>query len=157
MAIFDRWNWIDIEEFRKYFGYTDPRWDTDQKIQKAIRYGCERVDLESGNTITKILGDKQFPSGLTKAQIDVVQEAAAWCANHMLKQGLEWLRGSASISLGQISTAQTNPEEPDYFPPFLRKKLVGVGLIQFIYAGNIPLERGDSDPFGDDPSFSPIS
>lgn len=34
---------------------------------------------------------------------------------------------------------------------------MGVGLIQFIYAGNIPLERGDSDPFGDDPSFSPIS
>lgn len=37
----------------------------------------------------------------------------------MLATGLDKLiRGSVSISLGQISVGQTNPEEPDYFPPF---------------------------------------
>jgi hypothetical protein len=46
----------------------------------------------------------------------------------MIMQGLDWLRGSASVSMGQISTGQTNPEEPDYFPTFLRNKLVGAGL-----------------------------
>jgi hypothetical protein len=61
-------------------------------------------------------------------QAETVREATAWCANHMIMQGLDWLRGSASVSMGQISTGQTNPEEPDYFPTFLRNKLVGAGL-----------------------------
>lgn len=64
----------------------------------------------------------------------------------MIRQGLEWLRGSQSISLGQISTAQTNPDEPDYFPPFLRNKLVAVGLIKFIHAGNLPEQQYPLDP-----------
>jgi hypothetical protein len=48
--------------------------------------------------------------------------------------------------LGQISTGQTNPEEPDYFLPFLYKKLVGVGLVKFIQAGNISVEQEEDDP-----------
>src|SRR5437762_367800 len=48
--------------------------------------------------------------------------------------------------MGQISTGQTNPDEPDYFPPFLRNKLVGAGLIQFIHTGNLPEEKDLTDP-----------
>ena len=61
--------------------------------------------------------------------------------------------------MGQISTGQTNPEEPDYFPPFLRKKLVGVGLAKFIHTGNILEEQGFQDPMryfrGKDTEFYP--
>lgn len=48
--------------------------------------------------------------------------------------------------MGQISAGQTNPEEPDYFPPFLYKKLVGVGLIKFFYTGNIETEQDNCEP-----------
>ena len=122
--MFERWNWLDRDEFRKDFGLTDLAKYEDVIITRAIRYGCERVDLECGGTIKAILDGKDFPGKLTKDQADTVWESAAWCANHMLKQGLDWLRGSTSVSLGQISAGQTNPEEPDYFPPFLYKKLV---------------------------------
>lgn len=44
-------------------------------ILRAIRYGCERVDLESGGTITSIIAEK--PSLLTKEQEITVQEAVA--------------------------------------------------------------------------------
>lgn len=57
--------------------------------QKAVRYGCERVDLESGGTISKILAGNAFPYGLSKDQEDTVKEAVGWCANHMLCNGLD--------------------------------------------------------------------
>jgi hypothetical protein len=56
------------------------------------------------------------------------------------------ISGSQTVSLGQISTGQTNPEEPDYFLPFLYKKLVGVGLVKFLQAGNINVEEERDDP-----------
>jgi hypothetical protein len=59
--VFDRWNWLDREAFREHFGYTNITRYDDQLITKAIRYGCERVDLESGNTISAHLEEKHFP------------------------------------------------------------------------------------------------
>jgi hypothetical protein len=53
--------------------------------------------------------------------------------------------------MGQISTEQTNPEEPDYFPPFIRKKLVTAGLIKFVYANSIPEQRESGDFINQDP------
>ena len=105
-----------------------------------------RVDVECGGSISAILDDKKFPGNLTQNQADTVLEASSWSANHALKQGLEWLRGSTRINIGQISTGQTNPEEPDYFLPFLYKKLVGAGLVKFVLAGNIKEESEDCDP-----------
>lgn len=137
----ERWNWLDDAEFRKVFGFEDRAKYFDSDILKAIRYGCERVDLESGGAITQILGKDNFPGKLTKLQSETVKEAVGWCANHMVRQGLEWLRGSQSVSLGAINTGQTNPEEPDYFLPpkaGLRNKLVQVGLLKFIQTANIP-------------------
>lgn len=120
-----------------------------------------RVDVECGNSIRAILDGNKFPGNLTELQADTVLEAASWCANHALRQGLEWLRGSQTVSLGQISTGQTNPEEPDYFLPFLYKKLVGVGLVKFIQAGNISVEEERDDPMftwkGTDREFWPPS
>lgn len=160
--MFKRWNWIDREEFRQDFGYTDISKYTDVDIAKAVYYGCTRVDLECGGTISSILADKEFPGALTKDQADTVLEAASWCANHAIKQGLtDFLRGSSSVSLGQVSTGQTNPEEPDYFPPFLRNKLVGAGLVKLIHTGNIPEEEDFLDPAryfrGKDEEFYPPS
>lgn len=105
-----------------------------------------RVDAECGGSISAILSGREFPGGLTKEQADTVLESASWSANHALKQGLEWLRGSQSVSLGQVSTGQTNPEEPDYFLPFLYKNLVAVGLVKFIHSGNFSEELEDNDP-----------
>lgn len=139
--LFSKWNWIDPQEFRKLFEFEDLVKYPDSTILKGIRYGCERVDLESGGVILEILGNKPFPGDLTKIQEEAVRESAAWCANHMIRQGLDWLRGSVSISLGSISTGQTNPDEPDYFPPFLKQKLVQAGLINFIHSSNIRTER----------------
>lgn len=131
---------------REHYGLLDIlRWP-DQEVNKAIRYGCERVDLESGGTITAALAEKPFPGDLTQNQAETVKEAAAWCANHMLRQGLDWLRGSTSVSLGQISTGQTNPEEPDYFPLFLLKNLSGAGLVKFFQSSNIEEQREECDP-----------
>jgi hypothetical protein len=64
----------------------------------------------------------------------------------MVRQGLDWLRGSQSVSMGQISTGQTNPEEPDYFLPFLYNKLAGVGLVKFFHTGNISVDEESEDP-----------
>jgi len=92
--MFKRWNWIDREEFRQDFGYTDISKYSDTDIAKAIRYGCTRIDTECGGTISAILDDHPFPGNLTKIQADTVLEAASWCANHALKQGLtDFLRG----------------------------------------------------------------
>jgi hypothetical protein len=44
--------------------------------------------------------------------------------------------------MGAISTGQTNPDEPDYFPPFLYQKLIQVGLVAHIQTTNLPEERG---------------
>jgi hypothetical protein len=100
--LFSRWNWIDVQEFRKTFGFEDFNTYQDHLIFKAVRYGCERVDLESGGTITGILAEKPFPGHLTKTQEEAVKEAVAWCANHMIRQGLEWLRGNQAVSLGSL-------------------------------------------------------
>lgn len=105
-----------------------------------------RVDVECGGAISAILDGNPFPGGLTKSQADTVLEAATWSANHAIRQGLEWLRGSQSVSIGQISTGQTNPEEPDYFLPFLYKKLVIAGLVKFVHSGNIAVEEESDDP-----------
>ena len=43
--------------------------------------------------------------------------------------------------MGQISTGQTNPDEPDYFPPFLRQKLLQVNLIAFFHTSNLKETR----------------
>lgn len=48
-----------------------------------------RVDLECGRTISAILDGKNFPGALTKDQTDTVLEAASWCANHAIKNGLD--------------------------------------------------------------------
>jgi len=143
--LFSKWNWINPEELLKLFEFEDWIKYPDGIILKGIRYGCERVDLESGGTILEILADKPFPGDLTKKQEEAVKESAAWCANHMIRQGLDWLRGSTSISLGSISTGQTNPDEPDYFPPFLKQKLVQAGLINFIHSANIRTEKEYED------------
>lgn len=45
--------------------------------------------------------------------------------------------------MGNINVGQTNPDEPDYFPPFLRNKLVQVGLIKFIHTGNVSQDRNN--------------
>lgn len=145
--MFQRWNWITLEKFREAFNYTEEK-HSDETLLKAIRYGCERVDLECGGAISELLNKRPWPGDLTKDQQDAVEESVGWCANHMIKQGLEWLRGSQSVSLGQISTGQTNPEEPDYFLPFLRKKLVSAGLIKFVYANSVP-ERREYESFSD--------
>ena len=117
--MFERWDWLDREQFRKGFGYTDISKYEEVLIAKATRYGCERVDLECGGSISAILDGKKFPGNLTQDQADTVLEAASWCSNHAIKQGqTDFLRGSQSASMGQISIGQTNPEEPDYFPPF---------------------------------------
>jgi len=160
--MFERWNWLDRKQFREDFGYTDISKYDDVLIAKATRYGCERVNLESGGSIFNILAGKDFPGALTKDQADTVLEASSWCANHAIKQGqTDFLRGSQSVSMGQISTGQTNPEEPDYFPPFLIKKLVGAGLVKFFTTGNISEERDDTDPMftwkGNDREFYPPS
>jgi len=144
--LFERWDWLDRKQFREEFGLTDITQHTDTDIARATRYGCMRVDVECGGSISAILDGRKFPGNLTQNQADTILEASSWCANHVLKQGLEWLRGSASVNIGQISTGQTNPEEPDYFLPFLYKKLEGAGLVKCIHAGNIGVEREDSDP-----------
>ncbi|CAG8667656.1 2045_t:CDS:2 [Funneliformis caledonium] len=64
-------------EFRKTFGFEDFNTYQDHLIFKAVRYGCERVDLESGGTITGILAEKPFPGHLTKTQEEAVKEAVA--------------------------------------------------------------------------------
>lgn len=162
MALFARWDWITEEEFRKVFGYDDasstslyPR----PKVVGSIRYGCSRVDMECGGAITNILGDKEFPHGLTKKQSDTVLEIAAWCANQFLALGGNWTLGSASVSVGGSSVSQTNPDEPDYFPPHFRNKLSQVGLIKMQYAKSLPVEQYNRDPAlsyrGEDEAFFP--
>lgn len=115
-------------------------------IDKAIIYGCYRVSIESGHAIKDALGD-MFPDSLPAQQAESVKEMAAWSANHYLKQGLEWLKGSQSVSLGPITTGQTNPEEPDYLPPFIQKELVSLGLMRNILTSNLKTEP--DTPFDD--------
>lgn len=123
-GLFTRWTWITEAEFRTTFGYPpEDKTYPSYKVLSAIRYGCERVDVECGGIITQTIGDKEFPYGLTKLQANVALEAAAWCANQFLTRGGNWDRGSGSINRGQTSASQSNPDEPDYFPPFLRDKL----------------------------------
>ena len=66
-----------LESLGNFFGLEDLTTYKDSDVFKAIRYGCERVDLESGGTITGILADKDFPHGLTKQQKEAVKEAVA--------------------------------------------------------------------------------
>jgi len=134
-----------VESFREAFNYQDRTRYSDLDIKKALRYGAERVNLESGGTISGILDGKEFPHGLTREQENTVKEAVGWCANHMLKQGQEWLRGSYSISMGQMSTSQTNESEPDYFPQWIKAMLVQAGLIKNIQTGSIPTEQSYDD------------
>ena len=89
--MFERWDWLDKEQFRKDFGLTDITKWTDTDIARGTRYGCMRVDVECGGSIRAILDGKKFPGNLTELQADTVLEAASWCANHALRQGLEWL------------------------------------------------------------------
>jgi hypothetical protein len=122
-------------------------------IRKAIIYGCYRVSKESGHVIRDSLGEKPFPGDLTKKQRESVVEMASWSANHMVKQGLDWIRGSQSVSLGQISTGQTNPEQPDYLPPFIHEELVSVGLMRNIQTSSLEVE--DDSDFGDSINCDP--
>lgn len=159
--LFDRWDWIKIDEFRQHFGYYNEEVYEEWKVKKALRYGCERVNLECDNILDDIIADKGFPHGLTKKQEITVLEAAAWCANHMLKQGQEWLKGSGSISMGQVNLGQTNPDKPDYFLPFLRVKLAQTGLYNKILSSNIAEEKDYQDPMfwfkGKDEEFYPAT
>jgi len=54
--LFDRWNLITIEELRSSFGLYDLT--SYEKAAVAVRYGCERVNLESRGLIMELLGDK---------------------------------------------------------------------------------------------------
>jgi hypothetical protein len=47
------------------------------------------VNVECGGSIVAILDGKKFPGNLTQSQADTVLEAAGWCANQALRQGLE--------------------------------------------------------------------
>lgn len=51
----------------------------------------------------------------------------------MIMQGLDWLRGSASVSMGQISTGQTNPEDSKLLYSFSESKMnrIWIELIRF--------------------------
>ena len=57
--LFDRWNLITIEELRSSFGLYDLT--SYEKAAVAVRYGCERVNLESRGLIMELLGDKPWP------------------------------------------------------------------------------------------------
>lgn len=136
MAVFKAW--IDSEEFRTDFGYSDRQAYEDWKIAKFIRYGCERVDAECDGAIRSILGTNEFPSGLTKFQEKTVMGAVRWAANHALKTGMDtWGRGTYAINLGQINLSQSNPDRPDYFPPQLRVSLANAGLYNKVITVNV--------------------
>jgi len=100
--LFERWDWVDREQFRKEFGFTDIGKYDDWIVTRGLRYGCMRVDVECGGSISAILDGKAFPGGLTKNQADTVLESASWSANHALKQGLDFLRGSQGNLGGEV-------------------------------------------------------
>lgn len=150
--MFERWNWLDKIEFRNFYGYTDHEEYEDWVIEKAIIYGCYRISLETGHLVRDALGEDGFPGSLTKKQAEAVKETAAWSANHMLKQNLDWVRGSRSISLGQISTGVTHPDEPDYLIPWVVTELVSVGLRSNIIATNLKEEETRDNLLNRDPN-----
>ena len=91
-------------------------------ITKAISWASFRINKISSNLINKYIVDySKNPPTIDWNKIEAYQEravkqATVFYTDHFLTYGMDWLRGSSSISLGMASVSQSQPTEPDYVP-----------------------------------------
>lgn len=99
---------------------------TQDLINKALIWASFRINMISSNLLNDIIVDWSTATAtkpptvnyakLEKRQQHLVKQAVVFYTDHFLTYGMDWLRGSSSISLGMASVSQTQPTEPDYIP-----------------------------------------
>lgn len=99
---------------------------TEDLINKALVWASFRINALSSNLLTILIVDWSTADDTTPPSVDyskiekrqemLVKQAVVFYTDHFLTYGMEWLRGSSSISLGMASVSQSQPTEPDYVP-----------------------------------------
>lgn len=105
-------NIITEQDLKTFLGYVKTDDITNEMMTSALVCATIRVDTLSAGIITS----SNFDTLSTEAQTKV-KLAACFLAQYYLTGGYTWLRGSTSISAGQINISQSMPDEPDYLLP----------------------------------------
>lgn len=103
---------ITEQDLKTFLGYVKTDDITDEMMTSALVCATIRVDTLSAGIITSTSFDTITPEAQTKVKL-----AACFLAQYYLTGGYTWLRGSTSISAGQINISQSMPDEPDYLLP----------------------------------------